>query len=173
MYANISKNTKGNLIFTKSYVQSLSNICNDSPNSLQVFLILCSYIDDNNSIITNNNTIANILKIEPRKVQYCLHYLEKHNFITINKVSVFHQYDIFGKIHDKALYYKSKKTIWKSIGNKYIKTITIKGIYKKITINKNLVYCKNNYFNSIILHIKNNLFYDAQLKDSAITIIER
>ena len=59
-----SKNTKGMVNFTKSMLHSIANIASISPRSLSLFLSMCSYADDNGSLITNDKTLAHLVHTE-------------------------------------------------------------------------------------------------------------
>ena len=163
-----SKNTKGMVNFTKSMVHSIANIASVSPRSLALFLALCSYADDNGSLITDNKTLSHLVKTETRKIDYCLRTLQEHGLIEIHNVNIKYNHDIFGKIHDKQNYYKTNKQEWNITGDRYLTTITISGTYKRIYLNKEYVSFANGYYNTLLLYVKNNLYYDTRLSDNQI-----
>ena len=163
-----SKNTKGIVNFTKSMLHSIANIASISPRSLSLFLSICSYADDNGSLITNDKTLAHLVHTETRKIDYCLRVLQEYGLITIHKVNLNYNHDIFGKVHDKQNYYKTNKQEWNVTGERYLTTVSIKGTFKKIYLNKELVSFANGYYNTLLLYVKNNLYYDTRLSDNQI-----
>lgn len=163
-----NKNTQGRVNFTKSILHNIANLNAISPRSLSLFLILCNHADDNGSLITNYTTLAKLAQTEVRKIDYCLRFLKERNIITIKKVNIDYKRDIFSYVHDKPNYYKTNKQEWNVIDRRYFTTLTIKGKYLKITLNKNIVSFNNGYYNTLLLYVKNNLYYDTRLLDNHI-----
>lgn len=163
-----SKNTKGTVNFTKSMLHSMANLSSISPRSLSLFLTLCNYADDNGSIITNIKTLAHLIQTPIRKIDYCIRTLKEYGFITVKQININYNHDIFGKIHDKQNYYRTNKQEWNITGERYLTTISLKGTYIRIYLNKELVSFANGYYNTLLLHIKNNLYYDTRLSDNQI-----
>lgn len=165
-----SKNTKGTVNFSKALIHSVAKLIDVSPKSFQLFLTLSAYCDDNGSIITNKKTLSHLINEEARKVDYCLRCLQEHGYIKIEPVHVDYSKDIFGKVHDKQKYYKSKKQEWNVIDEQYSTTVNIKGTYMRIYLNKEFVSFSNGYHNTMLLYIKRNLYFDARLTNEQITV---
>lgn len=163
-----SKNSKGTVQFTKSLLQAIGTLNAISPRTVSLFLTLCTFLDDNNSIITNMHTLAVMLNTNIQKIEYCLRMLKEREIIYVKNVYINHSKSIVGKIHDKSLYYSSNKTVWKPVEDKYIGEIILKEKYMRISINKDIVSCTNGYYNTFIVHIKKRLYYDARLTENDI-----
>lgn len=163
-----SQNSKGNIAFTKSSLQNISELISTAPNPSSVFFMICSFIDDTNSLITNSYTLATLLNKEIPHVKSCLRYLCQKDFIVLKNVNVHYKRDIFGKVHDIRKYVQSNGQIWEPIGDKYINTVTIKNKFIKISVNPDLVSCTNGYYNTFLMYIKNYIYLDTRLKDSEI-----
>ena len=79
-----------------------------------------------------------------------------------------HENDIIGAIHDRKLYNKTRKKIWRVVGEKLVTTVKLNGTYNRFYVNSNIIKCSNNQFGNIIKHIKGNLFYDNRINNNEI-----
>lgn len=160
----VSKNLQGSLTCNKNSLADLADLIRISPISSRVFLLLAAYADDTNAIITDINTIAKMLGVKEEKVKYALRTLIRNGYIEAKEVKLAHKKDIMGVIHDKKLYYKSHKKIWKVIGEKLVTSYKISGTYNRFYINDYIIKCSNNgQEGNILKHIMGNLFYDSRV----------
>lgn len=165
----VSKNLQGSLTFNKNALADLADLVRLSPISSRVFLLLTAYADDTNAVITDVNTIAQMLGVKEEKVKYALRTLIRNGYIEAKEVKLAHKKDIVGVIHDKKLYYKSRKKIWKVVGEKLVTSYKLNGTYNRFYINNYIAKCSNNgQHGNILKHIMGNLFYDSRILNNEI-----
>lgn len=164
-----SKNIQGQLTFNKNFLGDLADLVRLSPTSSRVLLLLMAYADDENSIITDVKTIAVMLGEKNEAIEYALRNLLRNGYIEIKEVKLNHTNNMMGVIHDKKLYYKSHKKIWKVIGEKLVTSYKLSGTYNRFYINDFIVRCSDNgQHGNILQHIQGNLFYDTQIPSNEI-----
>ena len=163
-----SKNLNGSVKFNKNMLADIADLIRLSPTSCRVLLLLIAHADDNNSIITDVKTISKLLGVDVEKIKSAIRNLIKNGYIEMREVQLNHTKDITGVIHDKKLYYKSHKKVWKVIGDKIVTSYKLTGTYNRFYINTNIVKCNNNQSNNILKYIKGNLFYDNRILNNEI-----
>jgi len=163
-----NKKLEGKVEFNKNILADISDLVRLSPISFRVLLLLIAYADKNNSIITDIKTISEMLGIEVEKIKSAIRNLIKNGYIEMKEIKLNTSKDIIGVVHDKKLYYKSHKKIWKVIGEKFVTTWELNGTYNRFYINDNIVRCHSKQTNNILKHIDGNLFYDNRILDSEI-----
>ena len=163
-----NKDVTGAILVNKNILADLADLIRLSPTSCRVLLMFMAYADDSNSVITDIRTIAQLLGIEIKKAAYAVRTLAKNGYIEVKEVQLNHKNDIIGVIHDKKLYNRSKKKIWKVVGEKLITTYELTGTYNRFYINQNVVRCATGKRNNVLLHIKGNLFYDKRIDNNEI-----
>lgn len=163
-----SRNLKGVVKLNKESIADIADLIRLSPTSCRVLLLLMAYSDDKNNVITNIGTIAKLIGVDIKKAKYCIVTLIENGYIEATNIKIKHENDIFGVSHDKSLYKKSNKQIWKVTGDKYITTFKITGEYNRFHINSNIVKCSNNQEGNILTHINGNLFYDNRISNNEI-----
>lgn len=148
----------------------ISELIRESDIAARILFLLSAYIDKNNSLITNINTISKMIGKDNNKIKYGLLKLKNEGFIDLEIVNIEHINKIIKYIHDYNLYLKSNRKKWKIIKkHKGIKFKLI-GKYIRITINSAVLVSKSKRKNSILLELYNNtLFYDKDLNDNEIS----
>ena len=163
----VNKGMKGAIQLNKEILADLADLIRLSPTSCRTLLLLMAYADKNNSIITNINTISKLLGIKLDETKYAINNLIKNGYVEMTEVKLNHSKDIIGVVHDKKLYYKSHKKIWKVIGDKFVTTYKINGTYNRFYINENVARCSGKD-SKILKSVKGNLFYDSTILNSEI-----
>ena len=163
-----SKNLNGSVEINKNIMADMADMIRVSPIASRILFLLIAYADDNNFVITNIKTIGKLLCLDKKEVEYGLNTLIKNGYIETKNVKLNHENIIVGVSHDKKLYEKTKRRVWKVIGEKFVTTLKLKDIYNKFHINENIIKCSNNQNGNIIKHIKDNLFYDSRINNNEI-----
>ena len=162
------KNLVGEVTINKNILPDIADLIRLSPTSCRILLLFIAYADDTNSVITDVNTISKLLGVEKRLTESALRNLIKNGYIEAKEVKLNHKNDIIGVVHDKKLYNKTRKLVWKVVGEKLVTTFKLNGTYNRFYINENIAKCKNNQSGNIIKHIDGNLFYDNRISNDEI-----
>lgn len=164
-----SKNLKGIVTLNKNILADLADLIRLSPTASRLLFLIIAYADSNNSLISTTTTLGKMLGIDKKSAQSAMKTLVKNGYIELYTTEISKKEDIIGVYHDKELYKKSNKRIWKVIGDKYITTLDFSGVYTKLVLNSNIGKCSDTGSgNHILLNIKNNLFYDSRIKNAEI-----
>ena len=163
-----SKNLTGNVTINKNIMADLSDLIRLSPTACRILLLFIAYADDSNSVITTTKTISKMLGIDIKLTESSIRTLIKNGYIEVKEVELQHENDIVGVIHDKRLYNKTRKQIWKVVGEKLVTKFKLSGTYNRFYINTNISTCSNNQHGNVIKYIKGNLFYDNRIDDNEI-----
>lgn len=163
-----SKNLSGSVTFNKNMLADIAELVRLSPTACRILLLFIAYADDSNSIITDVKTISNMIGMNVEKVKSAIRNLIRNGYVEMKEVKLNHSKDIIGVVHDRKLYYKSHKKIWKVVGEKFVTTYKLTGTYNRFYIHPNIVRCSNNQQNNILKHIKGNLFYDTRILNDEI-----
>lgn len=164
----VSKNLTGGIIINKNILADIADLVRLSPTSCRILLLLLAHADSNNSVITDVNTISKLLGVDKKLTEYSIKNLINNGYIEMKEVKLNHSKDIIGVSHDKRLYYKSHKKVWKVISDKFVTTYKLTGTYNRFYINDNIAKCSSSRPNSVLKHIKSNLFYDSSILNSEI-----
>lgn len=163
-----SKNLTGSVALNKNIMADLADLIRLSPTACRILLLFIAYADDSNSVITTIKTISKMLGINIKLAESSIRTLIKNGYIEVKEVELQHENDIVGVVHDKRLYNKTRKQIWKVVGEKLITTYKLNGRYNRFYINTNISKCSNNQHGNIIKYMKGNLFYDNRIDDNEI-----
>lgn len=164
-----SKHLNGTVSLNKNTLADIADLIRISPVACRTFLLIIAYSDDSNSVITDVATIAKMLGISKESAKGAMKVLIQNGYIEASEVQLEHEHDIEGVVHDKRLYRKSKKEVWKVIGKKLVTKLHINGIYNRFYVNENIAKCGDNgQEGNFIKHLSGNLFYDSRVHESEI-----
>lgn len=161
------KHSTGNIFMNKTYMADFADLIRTSPSSARVLIMLATYADNNNSVISDLSTIAKLLGLDIKTTKFAIKKLLVNGYITVTEVKLDHHHKIKGVIHDKKLYRESHKKVWKVVGEKLVTNVTLKGTYNRFKLNFDMFKCNSSSDdNNILKYIHKNLFYDANINDN-------
>ena len=161
------KHAIGNIFMNKTYMADFADLIRTSPSAARVLIMLATYADNNNSVITDLNTISKLLGININTTEFAIKKLMANGYIEVTKVKLDHQHKIKGVVHDKKLYKESHKKNWKVIGEKLVINVNINGTYNRFKLNFDMFKCNGGSDdNNLLKCIRSNLFYDTSINDN-------
>ena len=163
------KHVDGSIFVNKAMFADFAELIRTNPTSARALLLLTAFADDNNSVISDVKTVSKLLGCRLEEAKYALRVLKANGYIDIQEVKLRHEHEIMGVQHDKNLYRKSKKKVWKVVGTKLVTSFTVQGTYNRFKIEPNMVKCSNNHNqNNMVKHIDGNLFFDSRIRNDEI-----
>ena len=163
-----SKKLTGEISLNKNIMADLADLIRLSPTASRILLLFMAYADSENSVITDITTISKLLGITKQSSEAAIRTLIKNGYVEMSEVKLNHENDIIGVVHDKKLYNKTRRQVWKVVGEKLVTTVKLTGTYNRFYINTNIAKCTSNKHGNIIKYIKGNLFYDYRIDDNEI-----
>lgn len=161
----------GKINFNKKYIANYIDLIRISPTTSRILFLISSYANRNNTVITDCHTIKKLLGLgDVRIVKSSLLTLVNNGYITIKTIQLNTKTDIIKVTHDRDLYKKSLFKEWKVIDEPIIEEFKVSGAFNLITINDDMITCEEDTEggSNLILHLKNNLFYDKNIVNDEI-----
>lgn len=163
------RHASGNVMLNKKMLADLSDLVRTSPVAFRTLMLLMTYANNDNSVITDIKSISKMLGIRLDLAKYAVRKLLANGYITMTEVKLNHKHSIIGVQHDKAEYRRSQKKKWEVIGTKLITDFTLTGTYNRFIIDSHIIKCVNSdYSNNVLTNISGNLFYDNTIPDNEI-----